>query len=69
MAGRIVGKEIGVQTVAEKSPQGPGQKNNRGQRWTFHRRDHQLLRLAEKLNLTSNKKMQTKKYFIHKAAK
>lgn len=40
MAGQIVGKEIGVETVAENSPWGPGQKDDRGKRWTFHRGNH-----------------------------
>lgn len=35
-----VGKEIGVEAVAENSPWGPGQKDDRGQRWTFHRGNH-----------------------------
>lgn len=64
MAGWIVDKEIGVQTVAEKPPWGPGQKNDRGQRWTFQRRrNDQLLKLVEKFNLTSNQKNANKKIF------
>lgn len=35
MEGWMAGKEISVQTAAEKPPWGPQQKNGRGQRWTF----------------------------------